>query len=250
MKRLLSMFAAVLVAALAISTGASAQVTSLPLAAPPPAGNAAASSIFDAMLAIARAAGSNPAAAQQATFSYNAAIQQYNAGDLARSRMSALQAISQTSTIPMAQATAMPAAPIPQPTYASMPNVLGANQADAEGYVALARRALTLCGSPGVPAPDAVMQHYSAAVTALVAQKNDAAKVASQSVIDQCAAGAAAYAKTISAQPAPSTTPMALATYSPLPIATLGPDPALIQTPAAAMPSITPTPESRRGFRL
>jgi hypothetical protein len=250
MKRLLPSLAAVLVAALAISTGASAQVTSLPLPAPPPSGNATASTIFDAMLAIARAAGSNPAAAQQATFSYNAAIQQYNAGDFARSRMSALQAISATSTVPMAQATAMPAAPIPQPVYAAMPNVLGANQADAESYVALARRALTLCGTPGAPAPDAVMQQYTVAVDDLVAQKLVAARLASQNVIDQCATASDAYAKAQSAQPAPSMTPMAMGTYSPLPIATLGPDPALAQTPAPVMPDPTPAPESHRRFKL
>jgi hypothetical protein len=251
LNRFLSIPAAMLAAALAVTTGASAQVTSLPLPAPPAAGNAAASSIFDAMLAIARAAGSNPAAAQQATFSYNAAIQQYNAGDLARSRMSALQAISATSTIPAAQATAMPPPPIPQPNYVPMPNVLSANQADAEAWVALARRSLSLCGAPRATAPDAAMQQYTASVADLTTQKLAAAKAASQAVIDQCATASDAYAKQMLAQPAPSMTPAAMGAYSPLPIATLGPDPALAQTPSpVVMPSTTPEPAARRGFRL
>lgn len=249
MKRLLSISAAVLAAAVALSAGASAQVvTGLPLAPPPPAGNMAASTIFDAMLAIARTAASNPAAAQQATFSYAAAIQQYNAGDLSRSRMSALQAIMQTNAAPQPQPT-LYAPPIPLATYVPMPNVLGANQADAEGYVALARRAMASCGGPGMAAPDAQMQQYSAAVAALTTQKLAAAKTASLAVINACATASSDYAKQLQAMPAPSLTPLALQTYVPVPVATLGPDPALQQTPAA-MPSTTPKPDNGRRYPM
>lgn len=177
MIRFLSAPAAMLLAALAVSTAASAQVTSLPLALPPAGGNAASSTIFDAMLAIARATGSNPTAAQQATFAYAAAIQQYNAGDYARSRMSALQAISATSNDPAARATAMP---------------------------------------PGA--------------TAAAAQQ---------------------YAKQQQAQHTASPASATMGGYAPLPLATLGPDPALQQTPVpAVMPSTRPEPATRRGFRL
>jgi hypothetical protein len=245
--RLLSMPAAVLVVALAAATAASAQVPSLPLPAPPAAGNPTASTIFDAMLAISRAAGSNPAAAQQATFSYNAAIQQYNAGDLARSQSSALTAIMQTNAPPQPQPT-LYAPPIPMQSYIPMPNVLGADQADAESYVALARRSLTVCGSPGTTPPAAVQQQYAAAVAALTQQKMAAARTASLVVVDACAAANATYAKQMQAQPVPSQSPMALASYNPVPIATLGPDPALAQSPAV-MPSTSPTPDNGRRYK-
>ena len=247
MKRLLPFSAAVLVAALTLAAGASAQVPSLPLPTPPAGSNAASSTIFDAMLSIARAAGTNPAAAQQAAFSYNAAIQQYNAGDLARARSSALMAISQTGGPPMAQATAMPPPPIPQQVYMPMPNVVSADQADAEGWVALARRAQNTCGAPGAQPPALAQQQYAAAVNDLVAQKLDAAKSSSQVTIDQCATAAQAYAQHVQAAP----TPAALGSYAPEPIATLGPDPALLQAPQpAVMPSTTPSPAAHHGFRL
>ena len=75
--------AAVLAAALTLANAASAAG---PLPAPPPPGTPTSSNIFDAMLAISRAAVANPSGAQQATFSYNAAIQQYNAHDFTRSQ--------------------------------------------------------------------------------------------------------------------------------------------------------------------
>ena len=247
MKRLLTMPAAVLVAALALATAASAQNTVLPLAAPPAAGNATASTIFDAMLAIARAAGSNPSAAQNASFSYAAAIQQYNAGDLARSRSSALTAIMQTNAPPQPQPT-LYAPPIPVPLYVPMPNVLGADQADAEGYVALARRSLSVCGAPDMAAPPTAAQQYAASVAALGMQKLVDARTDSLAVIDACATANAAYAKQLNAQPAPSMSPMAMASYVPVPIATLGPDPALQQAPAA-MPSTSPAPDNGRRYK-
>lgn len=206
MKRLLTMPAAVLTAALALATAASAQNAVLPLAAPPIGGNAASSTIFDAMLAIARTAVSNPSAARNASFSYTAAIQQYDAGDLTRARASALTAIMQTNAPPQPQPT-LYAPPIPVPSYVPMPNVLGANQADAEGYVALARRSLSACGAT---APATAMQQFAAAVAALTLQNLAAARKDSLAVVDGCAAANTAYARELQAQPVPtpSTSPV------------------------------------------
>lgn len=228
--KLISLSAALLGAALTVSSAASAAG---PLPAPPPAGGPTASTIFDAMLAIARAASSNPAAAQQATFSYTAAIQQYNIGDYDRARMSALTAISQAAAPPLPAPSIAPP-PIPQPSYYRMPVVTGADEADAESYVALARRALTACGAAGAAAPSSVSQWYSAAVAALVAKNYGGAKHDSQIVVDQCAAATQAYAAQQAALPQPSATPVPLPNYSPVPIATLGPDPAL----ATATPGV------------
>jgi hypothetical protein len=221
--KLIPMAAAVLAAALTLVNTASAAG---PLAAPPAASGNAASSIFDAMLAIARAAVTNPAAAQQASFSYAAAIQQYNAHDFERSRMSALTAISQTAAVPLPQPSIW-APPIPQPSYYAMPLVHGAKQADAEAYVALARRSTTQCGAPGAAPPAAIQQQYSAAIDALLARNYASARAASQYVVDQCTAATTAYGVQQAALPQPSATPIAMSAYSPVPIATLGPDPAL-----------------------
>ncbi len=228
--KLVPLSAAVLAAALTVAEGASAQVATLPLPAPPNAGGPASSAIFDAMLAIARTAASNPRAAQTASFSYDAAIQQFNARDFTRSRMSALTAISQAAAAPLPQPS-LYAAPIPQPVYYAMPNVASPGQADAESYVGLARRAMLACGAASPTPPAAVTQQFDAAVRALIARNYVAAKTASNAVIDQCAAAShaqavAAAAAAASAPPARAT-PIPMSSYSPLPVATLIPDPAL-----------------------
>jgi hypothetical protein len=243
--KLTPMAAGVLAAALTLASAASAAG---PLPTPPPAGGPASTEIFEAMLAIARAATSNPGAAQNATFSYDAAIQQYNAHDFERARMSALTAISQTAAVPLPQPSIIAPA-IPQPSYVPMRLVNNAGQADAEGYVALARRALMTCGAPSASPAPATQAQYAAAVNAILAMKYGAAKSGSQAVVDQCGQASQAYAAQQAALPQPSATPIPMASYSPVPLATLGPDPALLQTPAA-MPTDTPTPTPRRGFRL
>jgi hypothetical protein len=250
MKRLLSMSAAALVAAaLALAAAASAQVVSAK-PAPPAASDPASTSIFDALLAIERAAASNPAAAQAATLSYDTAIQQYNSGDQTRARMSALQALEQTAQAPL-PAPELNQPDIPQQSFLTMPFVVTDRRADAEAYVGLARRALALCGAPGAPIPAAVTQQYIAGADDLLNGRTFAAKAAAKIVIDQCAAAGQAYAAQLQAMPAPSMTPMATESYNPLPIATLGPDPALQSTPVPeAMPTTTPVPPARHGFRL
>jgi hypothetical protein len=224
--KLIPISAAVLAAALTLVNAASAQVPTLPLPAPPNTGGQASSAIFDAMLAIARAAASNPRAAQTASFAYDAAIQQFNARDFTRSRMSALTAISQTAAVPLPQPS-LYAPPIPQPSFYAMPNVVSPQHADAESYVALARRALLACGAPSPTPPAAVAQQFDAAVRAITARNYTAAKTDSYAVIDQCAAATRALAAAAAAASAPPATPIPMSSYSPLPIATLIPDPAL-----------------------
>ncbi|HEY5350179.1 MAG TPA: hypothetical protein VIJ64_10615 [Candidatus Lustribacter sp.] len=224
--KLIPISAAVLAAALTLVNAASAQVPTLPLPAPPSTGGSASSAIFDAMLAIARAAASNPRAAQTASFSYDAAIQQFNARDFTRSRMSALTAISQTAAVPLPQPS-LYAPPIPQPSYYAMPNVVSPEHATAESYVALARRALLACGAPSQTPPAAITQQFDAAVRALTARDYAAAKTASYAVIDQCAAATRALAAAAAAASQPPATPIPMSSYSPQPVATLIPDPAL-----------------------
>jgi hypothetical protein len=227
--KFVSLSAAVLAASLTLSTAASAQgPLPLPLPAPPPPGAPVSSTLFDAMLGIARAAQSNPSAAQNATFSYNAAIQQYNIGDFNRSRQSALTALSQSMTAPLPQPSLQPPA-IPQQTYYPFPLLADANQADAESYVTLARRALITCGAPNATPSASIQQEYESASKAYLSKNYRAAHAGAVNVVDDCAAASRAYAAQQAALPQPSSTPMPLASYVPEPLATLGPDPALQQ---------------------
>lgn len=221
--KLVSLSAAVLAASLLLSTAASADG---PLPAPPPPGSPTASTIFDAMLAIARAATTNPAAAQTATFSYTAALAQYNNQDFARAQMSALTAISQAAAVPLPAPSIAPPL-IPQPTYYQMPLLSSANQADAESYVALARRAMMSCGAPGAAPTAVAQQDYKTASDALFAKNYNVARASSQNVVNDCATATQAYNAQLAAKPQPSTSPMPMASYAPVPVATLGPDPAL-----------------------
>ena len=247
--------AAVLVGSLTV-VSASAQVTSLPLPAPPVATNATASLIFDAMLAIARTAASNPAQAQQATFSYHAAIQQYNAGDYQRARSSAVQAIAQTNAAPLPQPTDI-APSIPQQQYVTMPQANGVNASDAEEYLALARRSLgTSCVASIGGSPDpALMSQFSTAVAANASKAYAKTVTLATAVVNACATAqqqlTAQQNAAADAQAKAKSTPIPLATYAAQPAATLIPDPALAQgTPTPLpMPSATAAPQ-RRGFHL
>jgi hypothetical protein len=236
--KLIPAAAAVLAAALTLVNVAAAA----PLPTPPPPGGPTSSTIFDAMLAVARAASSNPAAAQSAAFSYQAAIQQYNVGDYDRARMSAIAAIGQSMPAPL-PAPSIVAPAIPQPVYYQMPLLVAANQADAEGYLGLARRSMMLCGAAGTNPPQ-VMQQYAAASAALNAKNYDAAKADSQAVIDYCAAANQALAAQAAAAPQTPSTPIPMTSYKPVPLATLGPDPALAQTPTPVTLPETPSPAS------
>jgi hypothetical protein len=237
---------AVLAAALTLVNVAAAQT----LPTPPPPGGPTSSAIFDAMLAVARAASSNPAAAQSAAFSYQAAIQQYNVGDYDRARMSAIAAIGAAMPAPPLPAPSIVAPSIPQPVYYQMPLLVASDQADAEGYLGLARRSMITCGTAG-PNPAQVQQQYAAAAAALDAKNYGASVTASQVVINYCASANEALAVQAAAAPQAPATPIAMTSYKPIPLATLGPDPALAQTPTPEVLPATPAPApARHGFRL
>lgn len=162
-------------------------VPGLPLTAPPVANNAAAATIFDAMLAIGRAAVVNPAGAQAATLPYAAAIQRYNAGDLTTAQQSALQAISATAQAPFVPPSTPPTPiMIPMASPVPMPMLVSPAQADAEEFLALARRALTACGAP--PAQQANLQQlYQTAVGENVHGQWQNVRIEAKTIIDGCA---------------------------------------------------------------
>ncbi len=161
-----------------------AVLAALPLPAPPPPGTPVASTLRDAMTAIERAASTNPAAAQSAALSYNAAIEQYNAHQYERARASALMAISQSAAPPpiAAPAHAPIAAPaFPGPRYYIIPDELPATAANAQKYVTLAHRAMANCA-----ALKAATVEYRGALTALGAKQYRAAMAASRNIVDDC----------------------------------------------------------------
>jgi hypothetical protein len=156
----------------------------LPLPAPPPPGTPVASTIRDAMLAIERAAVSNPAAAQNAAFSYNAAIELYKAHEYSQARASALTAISQSlAPAPLsAPITHAPlAVPFPGPRYYIIPDELPATAANAQKYLDSAHRAMANCVAPRDAAAE-----YRGAVSALTAKRYRAAMAASRNIVDDC----------------------------------------------------------------
>jgi hypothetical protein len=241
--KLLPVAAAVMAAALTLATAALAAgpIPAPPLGGPGAAGSAA-STIYDAMLAIARSEADNAPGAQNATSTYNQAIQQYNAGQYVQARQTALNAIGLTAPAPLPAPSLYPLY-IPQPAYNPMPLVVNADEADAENVVALARGQLTQCGS-GTP-PPAVQAQYTTAAANLVARNYLTARGQAEVLINYCASAMQQVAQQAAAQPQPSMTPIPMQSYVPQPFATLIPDPALAQAPVV-MPAGTPQPPSHR----
>ena len=186
MKVLMSV--AIMAVALSVMHAASAAGSvPLPLPAPPPPGTPVSSTLFDAMIAIERAEASNPAAAQNAAFSYNIAIQQYNAHEYERARASALTAISQSGApaapiAPVAHAP-MVAHAFPGPRYYIIPDELPATPANAQRYVVLAHRAMASCAALKTAAAE-----YRGALSALSAKQYRVAMADSRNIVDDCTA--------------------------------------------------------------
>jgi hypothetical protein len=168
------------------TAGAQTPGPAFPVTAPPTANNAAASALFDAMLAIGRAAATNPGGARLAAAPYAAAIQQYNAGDLVSARLSALQAISQTTQLPAPEPEAWRAPALTLPAVRPMPAILDPAQADAESFLALARRSLASCGASPAGLPQ-LQSRYAAIVGAETHGRYDLVRSGAREIIDACA---------------------------------------------------------------
>ena len=167
---------------------ASAQVPSVP----PVATNPTANVLFDAMLAISRANTTNPSGAAAATLNYNAGVQQYGNGNLDAARASAMQAIFQTARPPATMPMTPPQVTIPQMPITPMPYITNVPQADAEEFLALSRRALLACTSQNSPNTTQATQMYTQAVHENLANKYQAVRRDSQTIIDECAPAQAA----------------------------------------------------------
>jgi hypothetical protein len=154
------------------SLGAVATAQVVPLGtAPPPSSTPTANLIFQAMMATARAASTNPTAAAAAQIPYQHAVQSYNTGDMENARSQAIQAMIEAnrqppvnipvlqSTIPTTSALRTNPFPIPGASVA---------QVDANAFVAQARAAVAACQAAKSP-------NASAAASNLAAAEKDAA---------------------------------------------------------------------------
>jgi len=223
--KLFPVSAALLAASLTLAVTAS---PALPIPTPPFARDAAANAVWDALQAIARTAASNPAAANRATPAYNAAVQQYNAGDFAAAQASALTVLKETASRPLPQPSLYPLL-IPAPPFYTINNPANTDQAYATANLATARQATAQCGAPGAMPPQAVQQQFVAAVNDLVALDYNGTNTLSAAIITACGMATQAFAKVVAARPQPPSTPIPMESYVPLPVATLIPDPALHQ---------------------
>jgi hypothetical protein len=176
----------------AATAGAVAQT--VPLTTPPqPGANPTASLIFDAMMATARAASTNPAAAQAAALASQHAVQSYNTGDLANARAQAIAALNAAnrsqptpiaelrSTIP--QTSALQTAPFP---------LAGGSvaQIDADAFVAQARGAVAACRAAKSPNAQAAAANLAAAEKDGQAGRYLNVRSEARAAVDLCAATA------------------------------------------------------------
>jgi hypothetical protein len=185
MKRLL------LTLALAGATTAGAFAQTVPAGIPPPPGRPTANLILDAMLATARAASVNPAAAQSASLNTNAAIQRYNMGDVNGARSAAIQALIEANRMPQTQIPVLKST-IPQTSYLQtnpFPIAGGSVAAlDANAFVAQARGAVAACQSRSSPNTAAASQQLTAAERDAAAGRYQNVRTEARAAVDLCAA--------------------------------------------------------------
>ncbi|HYZ17840.1 MAG TPA: hypothetical protein VE591_15625 [Candidatus Acidoferrum sp.] len=182
MKRLLLTLA--LVASTA--TAASAQVTG-PLSPPPAQRGTTSRLLFDAALATARAAASNPTAAQQARVNYQAAIEQFNERNFAAARGSAMQAINAAGAAPVASPI-QPMKPYTAPYVPQsvvVPGTIASINADA--FVAAARSSVNACMAAKSPNAKLAQQRLASAERDNAAGQYGSVVAEAQSVVDLCA---------------------------------------------------------------
>ncbi|HEY6235834.1 MAG TPA: hypothetical protein VIW69_12100 [Candidatus Elarobacter sp.] len=185
MKRLL------LTLALAGATTASAFAQTVPAGIPPPPGRPTANLILDAMMATARAASVNPAAAQSASLNTNAAIQRYNLGDINGARSAAIQALTEANRMPQTSIPVLKST-IPQTSYLEtnpFPITGGSVAAlDANAFVAQARGAVGACRSQNSPNTAAASQQLTAAERDAAAGRYQDVRAEARAAVDLCAA--------------------------------------------------------------
>ena len=177
--------------ALAVATTAGAVAQTVPVGTPPAPGQPTANLILDAMLATARAASVNPAAAQSASVNTSAAIQRYNMGDVNGARAAAIQALIDANRLPQTNITVLQST-IPRTSYLqtqAFPIAGGSVAAlDANAFVAQARGAVAACQARSSPNTGAASQRLAAAERDAKAGRYQDVRVEARAAVDLCAA--------------------------------------------------------------
>jgi hypothetical protein len=159
-----------------------------------PITDAASSTLFSAMLAIARARQIDPQAAQTASFQYTQAVQQYRSGNVRGARLSALQALSTADSAqvrPVAPApissAAAGAAPVQVPGLAGGLYGADAPVVDAAAFLALARGIIDDCAARRDRRLADAQQHYARAQQDFSQHNWQATRIDAKATIDACA---------------------------------------------------------------
>jgi hypothetical protein len=159
---------------------------------------------------------------------YEAAVQQFASGNFAAAQTSSMNVLRETAARPQPQPSLYPLL-IPAPPFYNIDNPVGTDQAYATANVAVARQSMATCGAPNATPPPGVEQQFAQAVNDLVALDYNGANTQSAALVTACGVATQTYAAQQAAKPQPPSTPIPMESYSPLPIATLIPDPALQQ---------------------
>lgn len=161
--------------------------------APVPGTSQTANLLFDAMMAAARAASTNPAASQAAMQSYQNALQRFNTGDISAARAQAIQALITANGAPQGS-SGIPAmrSTIPPPAsfYQTSPFPLqGSSVApvDAYQFVAQARGAVNACRAAHSPNTNAATTNLQAAQQDAAAGRYVNVTTEAKAAIDLCA---------------------------------------------------------------
>lgn len=180
-----------LAALLTLATTGAALAAPVPVGTPPVAGRPTANLVLDAMMATARAAATNPSAAQAASLNTSAAIQLYRQGNIAGARAAAIQALIEASRVP---ATSIPVlrSTIPQTSaLQTQPFPLAGGSVgaiDAQAFVAQARGAVAACASHDSANTAAAQAQLAAAQRAEQSGNYVATANAARTAVDLCAA--------------------------------------------------------------
>jgi hypothetical protein len=168
------------------AAAASAQVTG-PLTAPPPQTGVTSRLLFNAMLATAQAAASNPTAAQAARVNYEAAAAQFRQHNDAAARVSAMQAIAAAGAAPQASPI-QPMKPYVAPNIPQsvvVPGTIASINADA--FVAAARGSVNNCVAAKSPNTALAQQRLATAERDNAAGQYGKVVASAQSIVDLCA---------------------------------------------------------------
>jgi len=181
------------VAPRATSFAGATTIVPIALPTPPPSTSALGSTFASALLAISEAEQIDPQAAQNASFAYVQAAQQYRAGNFTAARVTLLSAFATASA---AQVRVLAPTPLPTPALVSTPPQLpgtagglyggDAPAIDAASFIALARGTIDDCTARHDRRLSTAQSHFAAAQADFAARNWEATRADAKAAIDAC----------------------------------------------------------------